>query len=180
MLSKQRGFLHFAETYRCHGFCTMSEGSATNAFLKGNVYEIQCRPLLKHSQPYFPRFRWPLDPGSPSPTWQSYITSDFFLHHDCFFFLIMLSCSNPQCVKYSKGNISSIQMAPWPWTSRHRDCLGLQPLGFTSCWDRAAEWLLMGAVNQATKECIRWFGRAGELEKTLILFLGVLEKYWPA
>lgn len=112
MLSKQRGFLHFAKSYRCRGFCMMSEGSATNAFLKGNVYEIQCRLLLKHSQPYFPRFRWPLDPGSPSPTWQSYIMSDFFLHHDGFFFLIVLSCSNPQCVKYSKGNISSIQMAP--------------------------------------------------------------------
>lgn len=85
MLSKQRGFLHLAESFRCRGFCLMSEGSAINAFLKGSVYEIQCRPLLKLSQPYFPRFRWPLDPGSPSPTWQSYIMSDFFLHHDCFF-----------------------------------------------------------------------------------------------
>lgn len=85
ILSKQRGFLHLAESYRCRGFCMMSEGSAINAFLKGNVYEIQCRPLLKLSQPYFPRFRWPLDPGIPSPTWQPYIMSDFFLHHDCFF-----------------------------------------------------------------------------------------------
>lgn len=85
ILSKQRGFLHLAESCRCRGFCMMSEGSAINAFLKGNVYEIQCRPLLKLSQPYFPRFRWPLDPGIPSPTWQPYIMSDFFLHHDCFF-----------------------------------------------------------------------------------------------
>lgn len=44
MLSKQRGFLHLAESYRCHGFCMMSEGSAINAFLNGNVYEIQADP----------------------------------------------------------------------------------------------------------------------------------------
>lgn len=87
MLSKQRGFLHLGESYRCLGFGMMSEGSSVNDFLKENVYEIQCRPLLKHSQAYFPRFRRPLDPGSSSPTRQSYIMSDLFLHHDCFFFL---------------------------------------------------------------------------------------------
>lgn len=180
MLSEQRGFLHLAESFRCHGFCMMSEGSAITAFLKGNMCEIQCRPLLKLSQPYFPRFRWPLDSGSPSPTWQSYIMSDFFLHHDCFFPWSCYRVPIHNVLNTAKGiNTPSIYMAPWPWTSRHRDCLGLQPL-LHFLLRQGCRVLLMGDMNQATKEGISWFGWVGELEKTLILFLGVLEKYWPA
>lgn len=112
MLSKQRGFLHFAESYRCRGFCMMSEGSATNAFLKGNVYEIQCRLLLKLSQPYFPRFRWPLDPGSPSPTWQSYITSDFFYIMIAFFFLSCYHVPTHNVLNTAKGIFQASKWLP--------------------------------------------------------------------
>lgn len=80
-----KGALCTSESYRCRGFCMMSEGSAINAFLKGNVYKTQCRPPLKLSQPYFPRFRWLLDPGSPNPIlhheWLFYIRIAFFPYH---------------------------------------------------------------------------------------------------
>lgn len=126
----------------------------------------------------FPKVIWPPDPGSPSPTWQSYIMSDLFLHRDCFFFFFLPYYHFP--THHELNTAKRILQAPWPWRSRHRDCQGLQPLCFTPCWARAAEWFLMGDMNQATKECTSWFGWVGTLENTLILFLAVLEKHWPA
>lgn len=74
----------------------MGEGTANNVwvfFFKGNGYEcmnyVQSCLVLTPIKTFIALFQeiWkcPLDLGSPSPTWQSYIMSDFFLHHDFFF-----------------------------------------------------------------------------------------------
>lgn len=71
----------------------MGEGTANNVgFFTGNVYEcmkyVQSFLVLTPIKTFIALFQeiWKsLDLGSPSPTWQSYIMSDFFLHHDFFF-----------------------------------------------------------------------------------------------
>lgn len=102
-------------------------------------------------------------------------TSQFFFPFSCYHGVPI------QCAKYSKAHTSSVQIAPWPWVSRHRSP-ALDRSHSTSCWSRVAEWLSSWwgiHTRPPTSESAGLYD-SGNLEKTLLLFLGVLEKYPPA